>query len=489
MTINREKFQLLVVAIVFYLVAMLGIVSEFDGLIWLVVASLLLKRHLRPCILILICGLQDAPGFSYYASYYGFAIIAWIIIADYMLLYQRSSFSATRSNELISSIKYRTLMQFAVFVSLYGLILSFVQDQLGHNLQSQDRHYLLVFFLMLTMIFSGYFSTLLINQKPHLVHLISFVAMIALFHIVAIDIFQVLFGAEIYRSASMLPKILEKKQLFNITGLNIPRINGPFLSPNTMGMTILLLSLLTYIGLAKSKLKAILIFSIFGFIGAILSLSKAVLGYYLLCFSVMIIYQFRNLLLRSLALLAMVLGLAVIIATILLELEILQESFRIRTDTFGTREFAWQAVVDNLTFPDWLFGIGLSAWPDFFAYYIGSSLSDPHTYILSVPGTFGLTGVIFYLYLLKQLISKTSSNNSSVFVKSIGLFLLLLFFGRDIASIPSILGNTQLNYIVWVLLGLFFHMSKSEISNKRILYSDFSPKLKTQRPQSIQQFN
>lgn len=482
MTINKEKLTLLVVAIIFYFLALVGLASEYDALIWLVCTSVLVKRHLRPCFLILICGLQDAPGFSYYASYYGFAIIAWIIILDSVFLFKTSSQPKT-----VFSIQYKTLMQFALFVSLYSLILSFIQDQSGFNPQSQDRHYLLVFFLMLTMICSGYFSTLLIKQYPYLLELLAFIAIITLIHIVIIGILQILYGAEVYRSASMLPKILENKQLFKITGFNIPRVNGPFLSPNAMGMTMLLLSLLTYIGLSQRRLKAILLFSAFGLIGAILSLSKAVLGYYLLCFSVMIIYQFRNLLLRSLAFLSMILGLAFIVATVMLELEILQESFRIRTDTLGTREFAWQAVINGLTFPDWLFGIGLSAWPDFFSYNVGFTLSDPHSYILSVPGTFGITGVVFYLYLFKQLFTKTTSKRSSVFVKSIGLFLLLLFFGRDIASIPSILGNTQLNYIVWVLLGLFFYLSKFEAIKQRHFYSDTPAPLSTKKHSVLQQ--
>ena len=486
MSFNREKLQLFLVAVIFYLLAMLGFLSEYDALIWLVAASLFLKRQLRPCFLILICGLQDAPGFSYYASYYGFAIIAWMIILDYLFLQRRLSITTAHNSSHILSLDYKTLMQFAILVSLYGLILSFIQDQIGNNPQSDDRHYLLVFFLMLTMICSGYISTQLIKKYPNLMALISFISIITLLHIVLIGIAQILFGAEIYRSASMLPKILENKQLFKITGFNIPRINGPFLSPNAMGMTMLLLSILTYIGLARRKLKAILLFSFFGFIGAVLSLSKAVLGYYLLCFSVMIIYQFRNLLLRSLALISMLLGLAIIIAAVLLELEILQDSFRIRTDSLGTREFAWQAVINGLTLPDWLFGIGLSAWPDFFSYSVGFTLSDPHTYILSVPGTFGITGVIFYLYLFKQLFSKAMSNKTGVFVRSIGIFLLLLFFGRDIASIPSILGNTQLNYIVWILLGLFFYMSKSESRIQRKKYSVYPYKFSHGQAQILQ---
>ena len=461
MKIKKDIIFLGAISIVFYALAFLKIFSEYDALVWVLGVSLIIKKIYYPCLLLLIAGLQDGPGFSYLASYLSFSFIAWLLITREFITKYFSDKKKERENNPIS-IDFKKLVFFAILVSIYGVILSFFQDYFQINPQAQGRFYGFVFFFMVTMILAGYFSVKLIFKNPRVLGLMGFIALISIVHILIVGILQITFGAESYRSETMIPVILEKKQLYNVTALNIARINGPFLSPNAMGMTILLFSIIVFINSYNKKFFAMTQFMTFGLLGAILSLSKAVLGYYILCCAIMLIFQFKNLFLRIFAFsLIFIVGIATVLIAFF-ESSILQNSFRIKTDGLGTRDDVWQSVIEGLTAFDWTFGIGLSAWPVFFYEKLGYTLSDPHTYILSVPGTFGLIGVFFYFFMLIVLYSNTFIKNNLALPKTIGILLLVLFFGRDIASIPSILGNTQTNYIVWILLGVFFLLSTSK---------------------------
>ena len=465
MTIKKDIILLFAISFVFFSLSYFRFFSEFDGLIWIIGTSLLIRKDYYPCLLLLIAGLQDAPGFSYLASYISFTFICWLMIGKEILIWFLTQNKEIKVNKHFSAFKKFVL--FATLVSIYGLVISFAQNYFKLNLQAEGRFYGYVFFLMITMIFAGYLSTKILFKNPRLLKLLGFISFISIIHILFVGVIQINFGAESYRSEAMIPSILEKKQLFNVTALNIPRINGPYLSPNAMGMSILLFSILVFINVFNNKKIAIVIFMFFGFLGALLSLSKAVLGYYFLCLAVMLIYQFKNIFLRMFAFSLITIVGVTSILSVLFTSNTLQNSFRIKEGGLGTRDDVWQSVLEGLSLFDWIFGIGLSAWPVFFNEKLGYTLSDPHTYILSVPGTFGLIGIFFYIYLFKSLYFKTFFLKNSALTKILGLVLILLFFGRDIASIPSILGNTQTNFVVWLLLGSFYYLTKEDLASNQ----------------------
>ena len=90
----------------------------------------------------------------------------------------------------------------------------------------------------------------------------------------------------------------------------------------------------------------------------------------------------------------------------------------------------------------------------FFNQQIGVELSDPHSLPLSVAGTFGLPGILFYLMLL-GLLARESLVRDSTAARRLGIYLLLLvFLVKDLVSIPAVLGNTPLTFMIWLLLGL-----------------------------------
>jgi hypothetical protein len=181
-----------------------------------------------------------------------------------------------------------------------------------------------------------------------------------------------------------------------------------------------------------------------------LSLSKALLGYYGLAILVLLRYAAGRLA-AALAVFAAATGLLLFASTQLYQLVL--AVFRWQEGGLGSRQFAWLAVFRELQPLDWVFGIGLSAWPVFFEKHVGIALSDPHSLPLSVAGTFGLVGVLFYGLLVATLVgalwrARNDAERAAIYL------LLLLFLVKDLVSIPAVLGNTPLTFLVWLLLGL-----------------------------------
>lgn len=102
---------------------------------------------------------------------------------------------------------------------------------------------------------------------------------------------------------------------------------------------------------------------------------------------------------------------------------------------------------------DWIFGVGVSAWPEFFQQQVGIPLSDPHSVVLSIPGTFGLVGILFYVMLLSLFANRFRPDAADERRLAVYL-LLLLFLGKDLVSIPVLIGNTPLTFLIWLILGL-----------------------------------
>jgi hypothetical protein len=192
------------------------------------------------------------------------------------------------------------------------------------------------------------------------------------------------------------------------------------------------------------------VYVIAGGAAVLLSLSKALLGYYGLAVLVLLRYAAGRLA-TALVVFAAAAGLLLFASTQLYQLVL--AVFRWQEGGLGSRQFAWLAVFRELQPLDWIFGVGLSAWPVFFEKHVGIALSDPHSLPLSVAGTFGLVGVLFYGLLVTTLLRSLWRARDDTDRVAIYL-LLLLFLLKDLVSIPAVLGNTPLTFLVWLLLGL-----------------------------------
>jgi len=338
-----------------------------------------------------------------------------------------------------------------VIVVVYATAMSALQAHLDGFEQAEGRPFLMVGGLMLVMIVTGYVASAVLGPDAAERRRLGWLAAAALAHALLVGALQIPLGQEYYRSGDNLAKVEASRQLVEEGALGFARINGPFLSPNAFGYTILLLALVVVIALWRSaRARAFLFYVVAGGAAVMLSLSKALLGYYGLA----VLVQFRYVAGRLAAALAVVAASAAVLAFASTSLyPILLAVFRVQEGGLGSRQFAWLAVLRELRLQDWLFGVGLSAWPVFFEHQVGIPLSDPHSLPLSVAGTFGIVGVLFYLLLVGTLLRALARARDEAGRVAI-LLLLLLFLLKDLVSIPAVLGNTPLTFLVWLLLGL-----------------------------------
>lgn len=435
-------FAVVATALTFYALAYFAPFSEADAALFLLLVALTGQR-IRPYLLLLAATVQDAPGLSYLWSYIGFVGVASLLVAEYVL--RRSTDTAAGA-----SSRAERLVLIALLVAVYGTGVSALQSLLGGYPQSGDRPYLFVGGLMIAMVLSGYVASAVLRSHPSDRGTLKAVALLALGHALLIGLLQIPFGQAFYRSGGNLAAVELSRQLVEDTAIGFARINGPFLSPNAYGYTILLLALLAVLSSWKdSRWQASLIFVVAGGAAVMLSMSKALLGYYVLSCAVLIGFAAGPVVVAVLGVLALTVTFLVIPADLL---DLAFAVFRVQ-DTLGSRGWAWQAVIHSLTATDWFFGIGLSAWPAFFDRYVGVPLSDPHSLPLSVAGTFGFVGVLFYALLVGTLLAQFNRNADAT--RRLGICLLLiLFLVKDLVSIPAVLGNTPLTFMIWLLLGM-----------------------------------
>jgi len=133
-----------------------------------------------------------------------------------------------------------------------------------------------------------------------------------------------------------------------------------------------------------------------------------------------------------------------------------QDAFRFKfsDDTYRVR--AWNIVLSELSWDNWLIGTGISHWQELFGNSMGVRLLDPHSVLFSIPGTFGFFGILFYVLLCSKLIGIVFSKKINKNIQFGAFSMLVFFLGKDLVSIPYIFGNTPMSFLVWLILGLIF---------------------------------
>ncbi len=446
------------VALVYFALAYLGIFSSADAALWLLAAALL-GQQLRPFLLLLAASIQDAPGLSYLWSYIDFAGIAGLMLFD-------AAIRPPLEAHALAGRPLQRVTKMAVALAVYGICVAWAQNSLGGFPQSDERPYLMVGALTVVMVLCGYFSRLVIDLGESNRRLLGGLAMLCLAHALVIGLLQIPFGQAIYRSGSNLAQVEATRQLVEEGAIGFARINGPFLSPNTLGYEILLLAMIVIVTRYDSaRFRVACLYVVAGAAAVVLSMSKAALGYYGLSCLVLCTFLIG----RAGTFAAMVAAAAALPFVLSSKfIQLVFDVFRFQEGTLGTRQWAWAAVIDHLRVSDWIFGIGVGAWPDFFTRYIGHSLSDPHSLVLSLPGSYGVLGVVFFLLLLWTFLQSPVSREA-VASRRIGWALLvLLFLVKDLPALPSVLGNTPQTYLVWLLMGLVLCGAPGESSVARI---------------------
>src|SRR5690606_3546650 len=117
-------------------------------------------------------------------------------------------------------------------------------------------------------------------------------------------------------------------------------------------------------------------------------------------------------------------------------------------------------MINNFTFSDYLIGIGPYTWENYFTENIGVRIQDPHSFIFSVPGGYGVLGVALYLSLGWVITFKGFlSRNEKARIAAVGL--LVITFIKDISTIPTPLGTTHFTFLYWLLFTMMLYYANS----------------------------
>jgi len=272
-------------------------------------------------------------------------------------------------------------------------------------------------------------------------------------------------------SAAGFINIDESAQLLNKTAIGFSRLTGTYSTPNGFALCMVLLSLLYFSSLEKLKFTNLIIYSVVILSFSVAALSKGLIAFSLLSIMFYSLFLIKRKIIRSF--LYCLFFITVVLITILptnIEMLLagtaLSDSLRLdnilNNQNLGHRGEAWATILKEFTVVSWVFGTGISHWPIFFSTYLSFSLSDPHTLIFSYIGSYGILGVIYFIYLIYSLIKekKLNSQNHYFLMGS----LLSMFIVKDLISIPYILGNTPLTFLIWLLIStLLISLKKNQL--------------------------
>jgi len=426
-----------------------GLLTQADGAIFALVVSVVVPE-LAPYMLLSVCMFQGAAGLSVLWWYLGTAIVGGCMVVRFLV---------GRGAASVLNSPVAPLLGMAIIVVLYGTIASFANEMLGGYPQDLTRSPVLVGVLMVGMICIGVISAFELFRDecfPKRILLVVGVLVCNALFVAAVKIF---IGPFVFVHASELAGLEEAAQLVVPTSFGFPRITGTYLTPNGFALCYALVALMLLLRANYQKITCRYIFGYFllGSILSVLSCSKAILIFFGLSIFVLLIHNYKAMLSMTL-----LLGAAIIVVIPKVGLERFLDGFRIPSFAEGSyRADSWSLTVNSFSLFDWIFGTGLSAWPQFFQQNLGYKLSDPHSYILSIPGTFGILGVFFYcmVALILGKVLFVSSGGG----RALAACLLGLFFVKDAVSIPYLLGNTPVTILVWILLSGCLLLSKQPV--------------------------
>lgn len=439
----KQGVYALAVLLTMMVIADGGFLSEGDAAIYAVVVSLLWPS-LSPYLLISTCGFQDAAGLSSTWCYIGVVLVGIVVVLRWL---EHGGLKL-----LFAQSRIRLIAGLAVGVVLYSILSSMANMVFEGRPQASGREPLLVGGLMFFMIIAGIATASEIGRdvdsSGRLILTISVLFVNGLF----VSASKILLGPDVFTSVAGRSQILDADQLVDPTPLGFPRITGTYLSPNGFALCygLLLLLLLWRYGNAPPTRRFVLTYLSIGFLLTVLSLSKAMAIFFALTSIVMVI-QNRKLTAPILVIAAIFAGVLATVVDSRLMLDAFRVPSSIGSDS-GFRSIAWRAVLQTLRPFDWLFGTGLAFWPNLFLRTLGYGLSDPHTYLLSIPGTYGVFGIMLYAVLAFILIRRYRQTTGAT--RIIAGSLLILFFVKDLVSIPYLLGNTPITLLIWTLLAM-----------------------------------
>lgn len=422
------------------LVSDFGVLSVADGVIAALMIGLA-RPALLPYLLLLVGGFQDARGLST-IWWYGGCVLLLL-----MLFFFRTRTYLAYVTRMTPPAK-RTFIMACVTV-VYAVVSSYIFDLFGIHPQSPEREPIIVATLDLAMIMGGTLAYSAIVLDRSNVTRVQIVLILLFGNGVILSLARLIWGFDLFYSPSGLEAINDvSEQLIEQSAIGLPRLTGTYLTPTGYAMYIGYLFLL-YLLLRGGRLtgKHILAYVMSGIGLAIMSLSKS-MAMYFLGSSLSTTLVTRRYLFIPVAVYTFLL-LAVIY---LIGFDNIVDAFRVESGTSDEsyRWVVWKLVIDKFGIQDWLLGTGIGHWKVFMERELHFTLSDPHNYLLSIPGTYGLLGVITYVILFFGLLRVVISGSGVS--RFVSLSMMFAFFIIDLTNIPYFIGNTPLTLLIWTAL-------------------------------------
>ena len=238
-------------------------------------------------------------------------------------------------------------------------------------------------------------------------------------------------------------------QLTEDTPLGFPRLTGSYLTPIGFAMYVAFMFSLWEAHCRRDRFSGwqALGYILVGVLLTFMSLSKGIAIYFIASVLVLLMLSPRFLIP------AMACGIGFCIWVVnLVGTDAISEAFRIQQGTSNTsyRAIAWAETINHFSWFDWVFGTGFAYWPIFLERYAGFTLSDPHNYLLSIPGTYGVLGVAVYVLLAGCLL--LVCRHAGKYARLSAASLMVMFFIANAVSIPYVIGNTPITAVIWAAI-------------------------------------
>jgi len=416
-----------------------GIFTEADGI--LVAAAIgILRPVLLPYLVLLVAGFQDARGLSgiwWYGGTVGLGL--WVTLT------RLPAFTAFLKG---SERAFRALVALVVVTVIYSVLSSYIQDSLGIHPQATTREPYVVGALALLMSLIGMTCYFAMRRDADAPHRVIMIVVLVLVNGLIVSAARMALGYDHFLSAAGVAQ-LEDAQLVEDTPLGFPRLTGSYLTPIGFAMYIAYLLVLWEAITTRRGVSGwfVMLYVVIAIMLSVMSLSKGMAAYFLVTIGVILVARPRYILPFALG----AFGVSLWVIN-LVGLDAVSEAFRFEqgTSTTSYRAIAWAATISKFSWSDWLFGTGIAYWPTFLERNAGFALSDPHNYLLSIPGTYGILGIALYLVLAGCIVSAFRAGHGYSRVAAASLFVM--FFVADAVNIPYVIGNTPITACIWAAI-------------------------------------
>jgi hypothetical protein len=281
--------------------------------------------------------------------------------------------------------------------------------------------------------------------------IIRTIAICSLLHVIVITLLELKLGPFFCASQQGALEIASAAQLTESGERGISRLTGTFLTPNNLAFVPALLLLLILWTLRSRSLPwwYIVLYAPVGSLLALLGGSRSMLAFF--CTTSAVLCWHKS---RLASTLCLVLG---VIAVTSANIDWAALSAFARLDTLdfsdNSRSLLWSAVWEDFTYTDWLFGAGLTFWSNIFGgAFADRDVLDPHNWVLSTIGMFGVTGLAFYVWLAIRLVKAGRMELKSQ--QALTVNLLILYFCKDLVSVQYLFNNHPNSCLSWLVLCL-----------------------------------